>query len=416
MKSKPEKLGSGIELSYNLNVTQEGIYRFWIRLGYEFVRAPLMWRLDNGEWHEISPSDLTQNLIELSAWCEAGWLSPSEVKLTSGSHTLDLKADRPGTDGRFLLGIDAIAFVQGDWTPEDKLKPDEEPNSDIDLQAKDHVFPFPDLQLYGRIEVSLNGLWQICRQDDPNMDQSPYEPLTDVPKNPRWRGINVPSNIRSIPALDMAHQVWYRCRVYLPYMDNRSYFLDFGGTSWIASVVVNGKFIGSNKSTRIPWKLDVTSAIKLGQVNEIMVGIKDVWYAIDYKYHNTTLNKMRNMPVESFQWTRFVAPVYPSTKGDADGTECGITDPVSLFITGAVYVSDVFVQTKVSQKKIIAEYTLTNVTQSSVEAMISAEAIFDGNGKSEKSFEPKKVLIPANNTAKVVLDEEWTNPKALVPR
>jgi len=411
------KLGLGIELSYNINVEKEGLYRFWIRLGYESVRPLLMWRLDNGEWHEIQSSDLTQNLIELSTWCEAGWFSPSEVKLTSGTHTLDLKADKPGPDGRFLLGVDAIAFIQGNWMPEDKLKPNEEPDTDLDRQAKDNVFRFssdtPKDQAK-RVELTLNGVWQVCRYDDQDMDQFPYEPVTDIPQNPHWRGINVPSGLRSNPALEMAHRVWYRCRVEVPAsFQDRGFFLDFTGTNWIASVIVNGKLIGSHKSTRIPWQLDITNAIKFGQVNEIMVGIKDVWYAMDYKYGNTTLNKMRNIPVESFQYTRFVAPVYPSTKGDADGTVCGITDPVSLFVTGTVYVSDVFIQTKVSQKRIIADYTLTNTTQAPVEATLNADAVF--GDKVEKSFAPPKVSIPANGIAKVTFDEEWIDPKLWFP-
>jgi beta-galactosidase len=416
---KAGKLGSGIELSYNINVEQEGFYRFWICLGYESVRAPLMWRLDNSEWHEIPSSDLTQNLIELSMWCEAGWISPAEVNLTSGTHTLELKADRPGSDGRFLFGMDAIAFVQGNWTPEDKIKPNEEPDTEIDLQAKDNVFRFSSdipKDMSKRVELPLNGVWQVCRHDDPNMDQSPYEPVTNTPQNPHWRGINVPSGLRSIPALDMAHRVWYRCRVeVLESFQGHSFYLDFTGTNWIASVMVNGKLIGSHKSTRIPWLLDITNAVNPGQTNEIMVGIKDIWYAMDYKYSNTTLNKMRNIPVESFQYTRFIAPVYPTTKGDANGMVCGITDPVSLFVTGSVYVSDVFVQTKVAQKRIIADYTLTNTTQVPLEVTLKADAVLDNDRKIEKSLEPKTVLIPANGTEKVSFDEGWADPKLWFP-
>jgi len=67
---KAGKLGKGFELAYNFTAEKEGRYRFWIRLGYEFARSPLMWRLDDGEWQEISSSDISQNLIGLSTWCE----------------------------------------------------------------------------------------------------------------------------------------------------------------------------------------------------------------------------------------------------------------------------------------------------------------------------------------------------------
>lgn len=414
---KAGKLGKGFELAYNFTAEKEGRYRFWIRLGYEFARSPLMWRLDDGEWQEISPSDISQNLIGLSTWCEVGWINPAEVTLSSGKHVLHLKADKPSNDGRFLLAIDAFAFVQGDWKPEDKLKPNEEPSSELDIQAKNNIFYLkPDQKPEKRVELSLNGLWQICRYDDPNMDQSPYEPVADFPANPRWRGINVPSNIRSIPELDLAHRVWYRCRVDIPKsFQGQSFFLNFNGTNWIASIAINGKIVGNHKSTRIPWKLDITNAVKAGQINEIMIGIKDVWYAIDYKFHKKELNTMRNIPIDAFQWTRFVAPVYPSTKGDADGTQCGITDPITLIVTGKVYVDDVFIQTKVAEKKIIADYTLTNTSQNEVKVILKANALLEGNDKIEKAFQPKNLSIPANSSIKVRLEELWANPKLWFP-
>ncbi|MGB9595920.1 MAG: glycosyl hydrolase 2 galactose-binding domain-containing protein [Candidatus Poribacteria bacterium] len=414
---KTGKLENDLELAYNFDIAKEGLYRFWIRIGYEFARSPISWKIDDSNWNEISPFDLSQNLIGLSAWCEVGWLNPAEIPLSSGKHTLYLKADKPSNDGRFLLAIDVFAFVQGDWKPEDKLKPGEEPNSELDIQAKNNIFYLkPEKDAIKRTELSLDGVWQICRSDDLNMDQSPYEPVTDIPDNPRWRGIKVPSNMRSIPELDLAHRVWYCCRVDIPKdFQGQSFFLNLSGTNWIASVVVNGKMVGSHKSTRIPWKLDITNAIKTGQVNEIMIGIKDVWYAIDHKFHKKELKTMRNIPADAFQWTRFVAPVYPSTKGDADGTQCGITDPITLVVTGPVYVDDVFIQTKVAEKKIIADYTLKNTSSNDVKVGLKADALFEGNNKIEKAFQSKNVLVPANSSIKIKLEESWANPKLWFP-
>ncbi len=413
---KAGKLEKGLELSYDLNVEKEGPYRFWIRVGYEFARSPLFWRIDDGKWNEISPFDLSQNLIGLSAWCEIGWLNPAEMMLSSGKHILHLKADRPSNDGRFLFAIDAFAFVQGDWKPEGKLKPGEKPNSELDIQAENNIFFLKYQKNIKRTELSLDGIWQVCRYDDSNMDKSPYEPVIDIPDNPVWRGIKVPSNMRSVSELDLAHRVWYRCRVDIPRdFQGKSFILNFSGTNWIASVIVNGKMVGYHKSTRIPWKLDITDAVKTGQVNEIMIGIKDVWYAMDYKFHKKELNNMRNIPVDAFRWTRFVAPVYPSTKGDADGTQCGITDPIMLVVTGKAYIDDVFVQTKVAEKKVILDYTLKNTSQNDVKVIIKSNALFEGNNKVEKTFRPKSVSIPANKSVKVRIEEAWADPKLWFP-
>lgn len=415
------KLGQGRRLLYRFAVRQEGVYRLWLRLGFEFVRAPLQWRLDEGEWHDIGPQMLSTNLVGLAPWCEVGWVDAGQVALKPGSHRLELLAAQPGRDGRFLLGLDAIALVQGDEKPEDKLRPNQEPDEELDRQAAAHVFRFPTSSLAQarqgqRITLSLDGPWQICRHDDPDMDQAPYEPVREPPPRPRWRGLRVPSNYHSHPALNLAHRVWYRCRVEIPQeLAGRSFFLDFTGTNWIASVVVNGQFVGWHKGTRVPWQMDISSAVHPGQVNEIWVGIKDGWYAVDARFHKTTLDEQRNVPVTHFRWRRFVAPIYPSTKGDADGTEFGITDPVSLVVAGPVYVEDVFIQPSVARKEIVVEARLRNSTARALPVALQAEALFAGNGQVEKRLGPQEATVPAQGTTSVRLAAPWPNPRLWWP-
>src|SRR5262245_61183221 len=46
----------GAVLTYPFELQKGGDFEVWVRLGYEFVRSPFRWRLDEGDWKE-SKSD-----------------------------------------------------------------------------------------------------------------------------------------------------------------------------------------------------------------------------------------------------------------------------------------------------------------------------------------------------------------------
>ena len=48
----------------------------------------------------------------------------------------------------------------------------------------------------------------------------------------------------------------------------------------VMSVLVNGRYCGTTKAPCAAWDCDVTEAIKPGEVNEVCVSIKDVYYAL----------------------------------------------------------------------------------------------------------------------------------------
>src|SRR5687768_10833728 len=55
----------GIILSYKLTAPKAGKYEVWNRIGFEFVRSPFDWRIDNGDWQRIAPEQLTTDLMEI---------------------------------------------------------------------------------------------------------------------------------------------------------------------------------------------------------------------------------------------------------------------------------------------------------------------------------------------------------------
>lgn len=356
------------QLNYTFNVKQTGNYGVWFRIGFEWVRAPFDWRIDDGNWQELSNRQQTTQVMELTTWNEIAWAQGGDQKLTAGKHTLTLRFADGGIDGRQLVAIDCIALGRNGFDPQRMYHV---PKQAIDEQAAKQVY-YIELPAVNsaRTQVKLNGLWQVARYDDPDMDSDTYEPVTQLPdlSKLRWLGINVPGKGQGAwkerDELSFAHRLLYRTQA--PAVEAQSYILNFQATNWIASVFINGKLAGTHKSVLVPWSMDVTSLIKPGSNNDIIVIIKSPWYAIDHKARKgrtSSLDHARNTPPnENFSKNRsYVAPVFPSTKGEGNGLMTGIIGPVTLTATGMAYVDDVFVRTNVKpDKQLTADITLNN--------------------------------------------------------
>ncbi|MFG0250668.1 MAG: glycoside hydrolase family 2 TIM barrel-domain containing protein [Phycisphaeraceae bacterium JB051] len=360
------------ELSYSFDVKRAGDYALWFRIGFEWVRAPFEYKLDDGVWIEASNRDQTTQVMELTTWNEIAWLQGDDMQLTPGKHTLSLRFSEGGLDGRQLVALDCIALGRDGFEPQRMYHI---PQSPIDQQAVEQVYRLQaQSMLNQRSRVDLTGLWQIARYDDADMDAETYEPVKQLPNMDalRWLAINVPGKGRGAWAerdeLSFGHRLLYKTRVMVPDHIGDSFQLNFEATNWIVSVFVNGKLAGTHKSVLVPWAMDVTDHIARGKVNEIVIAVKSPWYAIDIKARKgrtSSLDHARNTPpTDNFLKNRsYVAPVYPSTKGEGNGMTTGIIGPVSLTATGMAYVEDAFVITKVNPAQTLnAQITLHNPT------------------------------------------------------
>ena len=90
----------GAVLSYDFDAKAAGDYEAWASVGYEFVRSPFSWRLDDGAWKESKPDELTTDLMSLQAWNEVAWLKLGGVAVQPGKHTFEIKFDRQYKDGQ----------------------------------------------------------------------------------------------------------------------------------------------------------------------------------------------------------------------------------------------------------------------------------------------------------------------------
>ena len=68
----------GIVLDYDFQAPVASHYEVWNRIGFEFVRSAFDWRLDDGAWQTIEPTQLTTDLEPIATWNEVAWLKMGE--------------------------------------------------------------------------------------------------------------------------------------------------------------------------------------------------------------------------------------------------------------------------------------------------------------------------------------------------
>jgi|GEM_PF-1781905 len=381
------------ELGYAFDAPSGGEHALWLRLAFEHSRAPLEWRVDTGTWHMLRADVPSTSLMELCAGDQLGWALGGTVSVARGTHILALRFDAPGADGRVLVGLDCLALLPLalPFVPEGYLQPGQTYNQPMDQAAAALVFSMPaGNDLLG--QLALTGLWQAARWDDPAMDAAPYAPITNLPQTAeyplRWLGVPVPGNAFQLrPELSLGQRFFYRTKVYLPPQGvPRAYRVHSDGSTWIASVFVNGIFVGDHTSMLVPWDMDITSALTPGATNELIIGIKSPWYAMQ-----------------------------PSTTGEGDSLQVGLVNPVALVATGPVYVDDVFVRTHVAAGEIIADVTVCNTLPEPTRATVQGEAVYERSGGVEQLLGPASVLVPAAGMAQVSITTAWTNAKLWWP-
>ncbi len=130
--------------------------------------------------------------------------------------------------------------------------------------------------------------------------------------------------------------------------------LHFEAVSGMAEVYLNGKKVGENFGRFLPFTLDVTDAIKVGEENEILVGVRSLRL---YDKISEKFPKMRT-------------PYPPGSNMDNLN---GIWQDVYLLAVPAVRVEDVFVKSCVSRDVLEVEVTLRNDTAKDARVTLSGD-------------------------------------------
>ena len=379
----------GILLEYPFRAAKQGRYEIWNRIGFEFVRSPFEWRLDDEAWQPASPDDLTTDLMELATWCEVAWLKLGNVELTAGDHRLQIRlAKRKDDQGRWqrvLYASDAVCLSLGPFQPNSKFKPNETGRDSADEAAANVVFQLPEAKYSVRSSVKLAGIWEVAR-DDEQLPGAVDAPLQDLPTQTGLaRDPCTQRQEQGARGLDLCTSIvvphtQYRSPVS---MAGRAYYLDFPYNNLNTTVYVNGVYCGFEKNPFVPFQVDVTKGIKAGQVNEIWVGIRDAWYgrSADPK-RPLKLRKTFNIPLDFFH-QGFQDLDYPVW----NCPQSGILATPSFFAAGSnVYTTDVFVKPSVAQQRLEADVTIANTTPNGMKGEIRWEAVDDATGKVAHSF------------------------------
>lgn len=344
-------------IRYEFEAPSAGRNEVWARIGYEFVRSPFRWRVDQGPWNDVSPEVLTSDLMPIDRWVEVAWLKLGEVELSSGRHRLEFevfqwKNDRGENQG-LLFALDALVVTPGPFRPNGPRKPGDSQPTEQDRQAAEMVFEASAPKPGERSRVRLEGLWEVARADE-HLPGPVAEPIRDLPKDAFWSAMPVPSDRNvSRPDLMFAHRLWYRTRFRVPEGFTGSVVIRFPLNNLNTTVVVNGELCGFFKDPFVPFQVDVSKAVRPG-VNELLVGIRDAWYGYSANPNNPMkLRRKFNIPLDvakgGFQDLAY--PIWNSFYS-------GILETPVLTLTGSAYADDVFVRPKVSEGTVEAEVTV----------------------------------------------------------
>ncbi len=162
--------------------------------------------------------------------------------------------------------------------------------------------------------------------------------------------------------------------------------LHFEAIGGMAEVYVNGVKVGENFGRFLPFELDVTEAVKPGETNEIMVGVRSLRL---FDKVSETYPKMR-------------APYPPGSNMD---NISGIWQDVFLLAVPKVRIDDVFVKPFVHRDTLEIDVTLKNDTEKSVAVEVTGD-IFPWKQHDRLVFTlvyGESVEIPAQKTVTVTL-------------
>jgi len=406
----------GIVLTYAVVMPKAGAYAVWDRVGYERVRAPFDWRMDDGAWSTIKPDADTTDVEELQTWNPVAWLPLGTQTLTAGQHTLQIRLsrtkDEKGNDAKIVYASDALCLTTAPFHPDGPHRPgDPHALSEADKAAAAQVFSLTAPDGAAQTATPLKGAWQIAAADELVTDDR-LGPIREAPSagDLSWHAVPVPGDRNAaLPELTYVHRYFLRTRIAVPAgLSGRSFYLHVPSENMIATVFVNGRPCGWTKAPYAAWDCDITQAVRPGRTNEIWVGIKDAFYGLanaenarhpqytpyDF-WHYSTTNQL-DMPVLSHY-------------------ETGLLLTPSMVVAGKAYTSDVFALPSVKNKALGLEVTVHNPTGQSVTVSVANRVVPLAGGPAAKTFAPQEVSVPAGQDATVKLSEAWADPKLWWP-
>jgi hypothetical protein len=136
----------GARLGYDFQVSSGGNYEVWSRIGWEGIRAPFDWRIDQGPWGSVKPDYPTTDHVDLATWCPLGWMKLGQTNVAAGKHTFEFRLSpwskqENGKDvaQRIMFACDATCLTRGPFRANGKHRPGEDWQDATDKQAARHA-------------------------------------------------------------------------------------------------------------------------------------------------------------------------------------------------------------------------------------------------------------------------------------
>ena len=247
-----------------------------------------------------------------------------------------------------------------------------------------------------RESICLNGSWQFQPVSLPQDFQqgSGVAPDLPLPNEARWetQPLLVPSpwnvnsfadhhgeggDFRTFPrypaAWEHAEMGWLRKTFSIPSeWSGRTISLRLEAIAGEAVVMVNGKTLGKNFDIFLPFSVDATESIAYGQTNELLVGVRKA----------SLFDKKGPYGRRPYQggsfWGQHVA---------------GIWQDVFLIATAPLYVSDVYILSRVDADTLEARVTVSNNTSETADVTLTGE-VFPWLAKASRTS--RKAAVPSS--------------------
>ncbi len=183
---------------------------------------------------------------------------------------------------------------------------------------------------------------------------------------------------------------WFRRTVNVPaeLPQGKRIVLHFDGMAFRSKVWLNGKMLGESVIGQLPQDFDVTSIVKPGHENALVVALAGRESLIDIAAKS------------------YIAP--------GNGVMGGIWGHVSLQFIPRESIDDLFVHTSVRTKRIDIETTVANNSSQQRTFELSG-FVTDQVGRGQCNLETKTVTVASGDKATVVLGQSWIAPKLWAP-
>ena len=242
-----------------------------------------------------------------------------------------------------------------------------------------------------RETVDLNGDWQ-------------YQKVTQLnyPPSNSWQTLTVPGYLSG----SRYEHAWYRKMFILPVtMAGNRIKLRFGGVKFDSKVWVNGLRVGGYLNGYEPFELDITAAARIGQLNEIVVGVTDWTATFSQPVDFSTLAPYENP--RDHATNALLAPI------GGHYSLYGIWQPVEIVAVPTVFIEDVFVMPSVQQKKLTVRVTLRNNGDISQTVTLKNQVL--AGGLVAAGLDDASIALAAGASTSVDVSVPWANPRLWSP-